>query len=46
MHTPYLPRMVNLEPVDYRILRRLAKRSFSACIYPPATNSQQLTANC
>ena len=26
MHTPYIQRMVNLEPLDYRIVRRLAER--------------------
>ena len=35
MHIPHLPRMAKPEPLDYRIVRRLAKRSFSACTYPP-----------
>jgi hypothetical protein len=26
MHTPYIQRMVNLESIDYRIVRRLAER--------------------
>ena len=26
MHTPYIQRMVNLEPLDCRIVRRLAER--------------------
>ena len=47
MHTPYIQRMVNLEPLDYRIVRRLAerkglgKRGFSAalrlCCIEPAS---------
>ena len=38
MQTPYIQRMVNLEPLDYRIVRRLAerkglgKRGFSAAL--------------
>jgi hypothetical protein len=45
MHTHYLQIIFNLEPHDNRIVRRLAKRSLSACIYPPATNRQPLTAS-
>jgi hypothetical protein len=39
MHTPYIQRMVNLEPLDYRIVRRLAerkgpgRRGFSAILW-------------